>query len=101
MSIEQNFLTKIILQRSVAKVCIVLVPSNTAVKNVTNTYACICACIGMACARERCAYIERLSGSTFVSQLFLTILDGYRRPQAIGGFNVSSFVQMLLTGNLN
>lgn len=55
----------------------------------------------MACARERCAYIERLSGSTFVSQLFLTILDGYRRPQAIGGFNVSNFVQILLTGNLS
>lgn len=46
-------------------------------------------------------YRETFRFHLCVTELFLSILDGYRRPQGTAGFNVSSFVQMLLTGNVN
>lgn len=56
--------------------------------------------------QERGVYIYIICRETFrfhfcVTELFLSILDGYRRPQGTAEFNVSSFVQMLLTGNVN
>ena len=73
MSIEQNFPTKTNCKDQSPRFAQFLFPGNTAVKNVTNTYASICVCIHGMCKREMCTYnIERLSGSIFVSQNYFS-----------------------------
>lgn len=54
----------------------------------------------MVCTRHVFIYNTQTFWFHFcATELFLSILDGYSKPEE--GCNGSSFVQMLLTGNLN